>query len=83
MNDLRTGVLMKSDTLLVRAALLCVTCDIPAAKKVCGFMGHAGCLLSFRKGDYSNYEKTQWTERTIEDHNSKADAHSKCSTLKD
>ena len=48
--------------------------------RVCGFMGHAAtkgcskCLLSFptnafgEKGDYSNYEKTQWTERTIEDH---------------
>ena len=25
---------------LVRAALLCVACDIPPARKVCGFMGH-------------------------------------------
>ncbi len=36
--------------------------------------GCSKCLLSFptnafgEKGDYSNYEKTQWTERTIEDH---------------
>ena len=38
---------------LVRAALLCVGCDIPAARKVCGFVGHQAlkgcskCLLSF------------------------------------
>lgn len=24
-----------------RGALLCVGCDVPAARKVCGFMGHA------------------------------------------
>ena len=24
----------------VRAALICVGCDIPAARKVCGFVGH-------------------------------------------
>ena len=37
------GVLMRSPTqnsVLVRAALLCVTCDIPAARKVCGFVRH-------------------------------------------
>lgn len=29
-----------------RAALLCVDCDVPAARKMCGFTGHAsrkGC----------------------------------------
>ena len=26
-----------------RAALLCVGCDVPAARKVCGFTGHASC----------------------------------------
>ena len=25
------------------AALLCVGCDVPAARKVCGFTGHASC----------------------------------------
>lgn len=28
----------------VKAALLCVSCDIPAARKVCGFLGHAARL---------------------------------------
>ena len=41
--------------LLVQAALLCVVCDIPAARKVCGFVGHRAskgcskCLLSFQQ----------------------------------
>lgn len=36
------GVQMKTanhGTVLVRAALTCVACDIPAARKVCGFVG--------------------------------------------
>ena len=61
---------------LVRAALLCVGCDIPAARKVCGFVGHQAlkgcskCLLSFptatfgEKGDYSNFDHTSWEPRT-------------------
>ena len=28
----------------VRCALLCASCDIPAGRKVCGFIGHSGCL---------------------------------------
>ncbi len=38
---------------LVRAALLCSGCDIPAARKTCGFVGHnarlacSKCLLVF------------------------------------
>lgn len=37
------SVMMKthdSRSVLVRAALACVACDIPAARKVCGFCGH-------------------------------------------
>ena len=58
---------------LVRAALLCVACDIPAARKVCGFVGHRGCskcLHSFptsrfgEKGDYSNFDHDSWEPRT-------------------
>ena len=28
----------------VRAALLCVSCDLPAAQKTCGFLGHSAKL---------------------------------------
>ena len=51
----------------VRAALLCTACDIPAARKLCGFVGHGAnkgcsrCLKSFptaefkTKPDYSGF----------------------------
>ena len=35
-----------SGEVLVRCALLCVGCDLPAGRKVCGFLSHAagkGC----------------------------------------
>ncbi|XP_020894762.2 uncharacterized protein LOC110233779 [Exaiptasia diaphana] len=44
LNTLWQGVQLKvesNDTF--RAALLCVGCDIPAARKVCGFTGHSSC----------------------------------------
>ena len=31
-------------SVLVRCALLCVACDIPASRKVCGFLGHSATL---------------------------------------
>ena len=37
------GVIMTSYSgisVIVRAALICVTCDVPAARKVCGFVGY-------------------------------------------
>lgn len=43
----------RSQTVLLKAALLLVSCDIPAVRKVCGFLGHAAklgcskCLKSF------------------------------------
>ena len=60
---------------MVRAALLCVGCDIPAARKVCGFLGHRAtmgcskCLLPFptkqfgEKPNYSNFDRHQWKPR--------------------
>ena len=63
---------------VVRAALICVTSDIPATRKVCGFAGHSAsmgcskCLKRFpslpNKLDYSGYNRTHWNPRTIEDH---------------
>ena len=33
-----------SKSVLVRCALLCVACNIPASRKVCGFLGHSATL---------------------------------------
>ena len=50
LNDLWKGVTMKLPTRnkIVRAALLCIGCDIPAGIKVCGFKGFGiarGCKM--------------------------------------
>ncbi len=42
------GVVMKTadeQQVVVRAALLCAACDIPAARKTCGFVGHGGSVF--------------------------------------
>lgn len=68
---------------VVRAALLCNSSDIPATRKVAGFVGHAAlkgcsrCLKSFptakfgEKADYSGFEPSTWPTRTIENHREK------------
>lgn len=47
LSELCTGVTMQVRTALgvsseiVRCALLCVACDLPAGRKLCGFLGHS------------------------------------------
>ena len=89
------GVAMKllsQNVVLVRAALICVTCDIPAARKVCGFVGHRGrkactkCLKDFPtetfgdQPDYSGFERDTWPIRTNEEHRKYALLHHDCQT---
>ena len=62
----------------VKVALSCVTCDIPASRKVCGFLSHNAamgcnkCLKSFpvsdRKACYCGFNEEEWTLRTLEQH---------------
>lgn len=65
----------------VRLALTCVTCDIPASRKVSGFLGHTAtlgcnkCLKRFsvnvgQSSDFSGYDRENWTLRTGEMHRS-------------
>ena len=73
--------------MFVRAALLCVGCDIPVARKTCGFVGHGalrGCsksLLPFptqhfgEKQDYSNFNRSEWPLRSLSEHRSAAAKH--------
>ena len=66
----------------IRCALICVACDIPAGRKICGFLGHNArlgctrCLKEFTGGvgskDYSGFDRQKWTERTREIHNANA-----------
>ena len=58
---------------LVRYALLCVACDIPASRKVLGFLGHSatlGCSKCLKKypgsvgnKDYSGFDISKWPPR--------------------
>ena len=95
LNKLWNGVILKShnnNSIVVRAALLCVSADIPASRKACGFVGHnatkacSKCLLTFptasfgEKPDYSNFDKTKWTPRTNAEHRVNAERHNMCNT---
>ena len=77
---------------LVRAAVICCTCDIPAARKVCGFVGHAAlkgcsrCLLSFAtesfgaKADYTNVNRAEWPIHTKSAHLEASNLHKHATT---
>ena len=70
----------------VKAALSCCACDVPASRKVCGFLSHNatfGCNKCFKKfthypspnggvlTDYSGFDRENWPLRTNDDHRSK------------
>ena len=62
----------------IRGALLCITSDLPATIKVCGFASHSasfGCSKCFKKFntfgdklDYSGFKREEWRPRNLEDH---------------
>ena len=62
----------------VRAGLLCAACDIPASRKLCGFLGHQAhrgcsrCLKRFSGGfgsqDLSGFDRENWPKRDIITH---------------
>ena len=95
LQELWAGVIMPTHTgvqVLVRAALLCVACDIPAARKVSGFVGHnafhacSRCLKSFptdsfgEKPDYTGSDRSNWPTRTIDAHRLHASRHKEAKT---
>ena len=60
----------KEETAIFRCALLGVACDLPAARKACGFLSFSanlGCSRCFQtfssgfgKNDYSNFDREKW-----------------------
>ena len=76
---------------IIKAALLCIACDLPAARKVCGFLGHAAnlgcsrCYCDFGTGkfghqDYSEFNRTSWKYRSNEKHRHDVQGVLSCST---
>ena len=64
-----------------RVALSCVSCDIPASRKVCGFLGHNarfGCTKCMKpfvtsapgQVNYSGYDRSSWPIRSVVQHRS-------------
>lgn len=77
--------------LTFRAAVMSISSDIPATRKICGFKGHSAyrgcsrCLKKFpggfgEKKDYSGFDRNSWTPRTNQDHRSQAVKMSRCKT---
>lgn len=75
----------------VRAALLCISCDIPAGKKVCGFKGFGttrGCNRCFKnfEGDrfnksYADFDRRSWPKCSNSEHRKQAEEIRKANTL--
>lgn len=73
-NGVNLEVHCVKDSVIVR----CVACDIPAFRKVCGFLGHSGvlecskCLKRFPgcigERDYSGFDRSQWQLRNKDQH---------------
>lgn len=68
-----------SNIITLKVALACVTCDIPASRKVCGFLSHNAalgcnkCLKKFSSSfgvrcDYSGYDRENWVLCTANQH---------------
>ena len=63
-------------SLCIKIALTCVACDIPATRKVCGFLSHnteLGCNKKFestsnRSHDYSGYDIVDSDLRSQDQH---------------
>ena len=89
-----TGVQMNVHTkgsCLVKGALLCVACDLPAARKVCGFMSYVATLGCNRckkqfpgtvgNKDYSGFDRVNWTPRNVLEHRRQIAVISACRTV--
>ncbi|XP_073670897.1 uncharacterized protein [Paramisgurnus dabryanus] len=84
LQELWHGVILEDNSFLghqvYRAALLCLSSDIPATRKCGGFVGHGAyrgchkCLKTFSKKefgekmDYSGFERFSWEPRMSKDH---------------
>lgn len=78
---------------IIKAALICVSCDTPATRKTCGFLAHSAlrgcfkCLKAFptstfgSKPQYGGFNRDQWKPRTNAQHRAAALRHKFAKTL--
>ena len=74
----------------VRGAILCVSCDLPAASKTCDFLGHVANLSCSRclkvspgevgNKDYSGFDRSDWLKRDNDQHREAINKILKCKT---
>ena len=80
--------------LTFRAAVISISSDVPATRKICGFKGHSAilgcsrCLKKFpggfgEKRDYSGFDRNSWSPRMNEDHWRQATKISRSKTNED
>ena len=80
-----------SNNLLVRGALVAVSCDLPAGRKVCGFLSHSAslgcsrCYTEFSEGfavqNYSNFNRNQWKTRNNKQHRADINSLKNCKNI--
>lgn len=80
-----TGIIEK----VVKCALLCVSCDLPAGRKACGFLSYTArlgcsrCMKEFPgsvgdKRNYSGFDRSKWTHRSDANHRQNVQKIMKC-----
>ena len=77
-DGLPMSVNLSTQEVVIRCLLLCVACDLPAVRKLCGFLSYSariGCSKCYKKfpgdvgaRDYSGFDQSLWSKRTIDDH---------------
>lgn len=72
-------IALQCEIIKIQVALLCISCDSPAMRKVAGFMSHSatkGCFRCMKsipcevfgnKPDYSDFNRAEWILRTHDD----------------
>ena len=78
-NGVQLNVASLSCIRKIRAALVCVACDLPAGRKMCGFLSYTarlGCSRCYKKFpgdfgalDYYGFDRQNWRLRGRVDHN--------------
>ena len=90
----RLGSCLSRFALTFRAAVISISSNVPATRRICGFKGHLAilgcsrCLKKFpggfgKKRDYSGFDRNSWSPRTDEEHQHQATRISKSKTQPD